>query len=87
MVERSVEAGELPRAWARTWVGHEAWVEPVKIVDEYRCKLRSTESGLDGEKVALRRIQDLANEVRPQALLVRNHGHRRRASFQAVGMV
>ena len=42
-----------------------------QIVDEYRCKLRAAERGLDGEKVALRRIQDLANEARPQALLVR----------------
>jgi len=40
-----------------------------QIVDEYRCKLRATESGLDGEKVALKRIQDLANQVRPQSLL------------------
>ena len=40
-------------------------------MDEYRCKLRAAERGFDGEKVALRRIQDLANEARPQALLVR----------------
>ncbi|KAF9651396.1 hypothetical protein BDM02DRAFT_3110846 [Thelephora ganbajun] len=46
-----------------------------QIVDEYRCKLRATERGLDGEKVALRRIQDLANEVRPQAVLGPIHIH------------
>lgn len=40
-----------------------------QIVDEYRGKVRATERGLDGEKVALRRIQELANKVRPQALL------------------
>jgi len=62
-------------------------LNPQKIVDEYRCKLRATEGGLDGEKVALRRIQDLANEVRPQALLVRSHDHRHRASSQAASTV
>ena len=50
---------------------HEAWDGHQQIVDEYRCKLRAAERGFDGEKVALRRIQDLANEARPQALLVR----------------
>ena len=54
---------------------HEAWTESEKIVDEYRCKLRATERGLDGEKVALRRVQDLVNQVRPQALLVSEHDH------------
>jgi hypothetical protein len=58
-----------------------------KIVDEYRCKLRATESGLDGEKVALKRIQDLANEIRPQALLVRSHDPSRRTSFQVMNTV
>ena len=62
-------------------------LNPKKIVDEYRCKLRATERGLDGEKVALRRIQDLANEIRPQTLLVRNHDHRPRASSQVVDAV
>ena len=67
MVERIVEAGErsrVPVDGAR--LIHETW----KIVDEYRCKLRDTERGLDGEKVALRRVQDLVNRVRPQTLLV-----------------
>lgn len=40
------------------------------MVDEYRCKLRATERELDGEKVALKRVQELANQVRPQTLLV-----------------
>ncbi|KAF9778165.1 hypothetical protein BJ322DRAFT_1015029, partial [Thelephora terrestris] len=42
------------------------------ILGEYRCKLSATDRGLDGEKekVALRRIQDLANAARPQTLLV-----------------
>jgi maintenance of mitochondrial morphology protein 1 len=52
---------------------HEAWAEYQQIVDEYRCKLRATEGVSNGEKVALQRIQDLANEVRPQPLLVRSH--------------
>ena len=59
---------------------HEAWTESEKIVDEYRCKLRATERGLDGEKVALRRVQDLANKVRPQGMLVSSHDHHRRPS-------
>lgn len=42
-----------------------------QIVDGHRCKLRVAESRLNGEKAALRRIQDLANEVRPGAPLVR----------------
>lgn len=46
-----------------------------QIVEEYRCKLRTTEGALDGEKVALRRIQDLVNEARPQALLGPVHIH------------
>ena len=60
---------------------HEAWTESEKIVDEYRCKLRATELGLDGEKVALRRVQDLVNRVRPQALLVSDRDHYRHASI------
>ncbi|KAF9778184.1 maintenance of mitochondrial morphology protein 1 [Thelephora terrestris] len=48
-----------------------------QIVDEYRCKLRATDRGLDGEKekVALRRIQELANTARPQTLLGPIHIH------------
>ena len=78
MAERIVEAGEWPRAPVNgTWLIHEAWAESEKIVDEYRCKLRATERGLDGEKVALRRVQDLVNRVRPQTLLVSDHDHYR----------
>lgn len=88
MVERFVEAGERSRAPGMGLaLIHEARTEYEKIVDEYRCKLRATERGLDGEKVALRRIQDLANQVRPQALLVRNHDHCRRPSSQVANMV
>ena len=84
MVERFTEAGAQSRAQGRhTRLG----LNPQKIVDEYRCKLRATETGLDGEKVALRRIQDLANKVRPQALLVRNHNRRRSTSAQVVNTV
>jgi len=63
-------SGRVPRELI-----HEAWTESEKIVDEYRCKLRATERGLDGEKVALRRVQDLVNRIRPQALLVSDHDH------------
>ena len=58
-----------------------------QIVDEYRCKLRATESDLDGERVALRRIQDLANQVRPQAFLVRCHHHPKRAPSHVANTV
>ena len=61
---------------------HEAWAEYEKIVDEYRCKLRATERGLDGDKVALRRVQDLVNRVRPQTLLVSDHHRHRHAPSQ-----
>ena len=61
-------------------------LNPYEIVDEYRCKLGATERGLDGEKVALRRIQDLANEIRPQTLLVRSRSRRRRETSQAVNI-
>ena len=57
------------------------------MVDEYRCKLRATERGLDGEKVALRRVQGLANRVRPQTLLVSTHDHCRHASSQIANTV
>ncbi|KAF9778153.1 hypothetical protein BJ322DRAFT_1093309 [Thelephora terrestris] len=42
-----------------------------QIVDDYRRKLRAIDSGLDEEKekATLGRIQDLANEARPQTLL------------------
>jgi len=39
------------------------------VVDEYRSKLRGTERGLDGEKAILRRVQDMANLLRPHSLL------------------
>ena len=88
MVERIVEAGEWPRDPVNgTGLIHEAWAEFEKIVDEYRCKLRATERGLDGEKVALRQVQDLVNRVRPQTLLVSDRGRYHYAPSQIVNMV
>ena len=47
---------------------------------EYRCKLRALKQGLDRGKFALMRVQDPANQIWLQALLVsiRNRHSRRR---------
>jgi len=58
--EHAVEAPESAE-WLNTLLQ--------QVVDEYRCKLRADENGLEGPKVVLRRIQAFANEMRPQALL------------------
>jgi maintenance of morphology protein 1 len=42
-----------------------------KVLEAYRCKLRNDLQGSEGDEVARRRIEELANKLRPVALLVR----------------
>ena len=56
----------------------EACTEYQQIVDEYRFGFGATDNALDEEEesIALKQIQDLVNEARPQTLLVRSHDYR-----------
>jgi maintenance of morphology protein 1 len=42
-----------------------------KVVETFRSGLRDNVPGADGDEIARKRIEDLANAVRPPALLVR----------------